>query len=417
MIRQAIVYLATGRDAPAALPDVAGLPVAVRVVVAAVRAGVERVFVPDSWRGTGLERALDRRPTARAAVVWLEGGEPAPAGPALLLPATVLVGAPSLAVIRAAAPPAVLVESESLGAPVVAADASLLGPLWPLAARGRPLGDAVAHEVGARVAARVRGEGWAVRVTDAASAARAAARLEMGLGSPSDTRLDRALNRRLSRPLTRWAIAAGIGPNPVSVASLGVGLAAAACVTSATATGALAGLLLYVTSVVLDHVDGEVARLGLLESRLGEWLDVAVDTVVHTLLVVAMGFAAQQAAGGHAAVLGLVAAAGVGSSAAVTKSAAQDGTGRGIGALLDALGGRDGFYVMLLLFTAGLLFLPALLPALMVLVAVGSHAYWLGRGLYRLARRLRLATPARPGTVGPAPEGGASADPAPNRLR
>src|SRR5688572_31579156 len=48
-------------------------------------------------------------------------------------------------------------------------------------------------------------------------------------GSAIDTRLDRALHRRLSRPVTRAAIALGITPNQISVTSLLVGLAAACC--------------------------------------------------------------------------------------------------------------------------------------------------------------------------------------------
>jgi len=59
-------------------------------------------------------------------------------------------------------------------------------------------------------------------------------------------------------------------------------------------------------------------------------------------------------------------------------------TAGGVGGLLDALGNRDGFYAMLLIFIAALTFAPALLPILMIIVAAGSHAYWLTRLAYRL---------------------------------
>jgi uncharacterized membrane protein YesL len=38
-------------------------------------------------------------------------------------------------------------------------------------------------------------------------------------------------------------------------------------------------------------------------------------------------------------------------------------------------------------FIVGLAFLPQVLPALMILVAAGCHAFWLSHLLYRLTRR------------------------------
>jgi hypothetical protein len=47
--------------------------------------------------------------------------------------------------------------------------------------------------------------------------------------------------------------------------------------------------------------------------------------------------------------------------------------------LLDALTSRDGFYAMLIVFIMVRGLAPAGLPALMLLVAVGTHAYWMAR--------------------------------------
>jgi hypothetical protein len=58
-----------------------------------------------------------------------------------------------------------------------------------------------------------------------------------------------------------------------------------------------------------------------------------------------------------------------------------------VGGLLDALSNRDGFYAMLGLFVAGLVAWPPALPALMLVVAAGSHAFWLGRLACTLAGR------------------------------
>jgi phosphatidylglycerophosphate synthase len=180
----------------------------------------------------------------------------------------------------------------------------------------------------------------------------------------------------------------GLAPNPITVASGVVGLMAAAAFAGGGAAGAVAGLVLYLAAVVLDHTDGEVARLTLTESAVGEWLDVVVDTVVHAALVLALGVAAARVAGAGAAA-GVAAAAGVVASATVEKlwpPPPPSAAGRG---LLDRLSSRDGFYAMLLLFIALRLAAPAWLPALLAVVAAGTHAYWVARALSRLRKTWR----------------------------
>jgi phosphatidylglycerophosphate synthase len=194
------------------------------------------------------------------------------------------------------------------------------------------------------------------------------------------------VHRRLSRPLTRAAVALGIGPNPISVASGVLGLAAAAAFAGGGAGAAVAGLALYLTAVVLDHSDGEVARLTLTESAVGEWLDIAVDTVVHAALVLALGVAAARLTGDGLAA-GIAAAAGVVISAAVGKLWPPATAPRRD--LLDRLSSRDGFYAMLLLFLALRLGAPGWLPALLGVVAAGTHAYWVARALSLLKKTWR----------------------------
>lgn len=147
---------------------------------------------------------------------------------------------------------------------------------------------------------------------------------------------------------------------------------------------------------MLDHSDGEVARLTHGESRLGEWLDVIVDTLVHGLLVLAMGMTAQRATGRAGVVLGVLAMLGVVVSAMIAKTSARS-TGGGVRGFLDALGSRDGFYAMLIVFILCLTFAPSVLPLLMLIVTAGSHAYWLARLAYTLfAVPLRVNTARKP---------------------
>jgi len=181
-------------------------------------------------------------------------------------------------------------------APVVLADASLLTAVEECLTASLPAGEALLRVLDARDAVAVRG-GWCLRAASPAARADAEQRLYADLGSPIDTRLDRMVHRPLSRHLTRIAVALGLSPNAISLANLALGLFGASCLAMATVGTTLIGIVIYFASAVLDHVDGEVARLTYAESRLGEWLDVAVDNVVHASIAIAMGLAAGRVAG------------------------------------------------------------------------------------------------------------------------
>ena len=128
-----------------------------------------------------------------------------------------------------------------------------------------------------------------------------------------------------------------------------------------------------------------MARLTLTESAVGEWLDIGVDTVVHVAVVIALG-ATSAALTGRGWRLGLLAAAGVILSAAVAKAWPGLAMPDRLGGFFTNLGSRDGFYAMLLGFLALVAYAPPLLPILMTVVAAGTHAYWVGRLVYRLFR-------------------------------
>lgn len=384
MIGQAALYLATPDDAAVASLTVAGRPVAFRTVLSAVRAGARRIGLPAALRGTALEHAVAASPLARRTVIWLDADTLADE-PTLLLPATALVPASALGRLLEAGPGAVLAESRDDGAPAMVAGAALLAATGRALAAGAPLADRLQREVKNGSARVVVAGAWYVRVRGRRTVAEAEQNLYGTLASPIDTAIDRVVHRRLSRPLSRRAVAWGRTPNQITLASLAVGLAAVACFWSASPASALLGLALYVGAVVLDHVDGEVARLTLAETATGEWLDVAADTLVHALLVAAMGATAQTAAGAGAG-LGVLAALGVVVSATVAKAWPGWTRQGGVERVLDGLGARDGFYAMLVAFIAVLAVRPALLPGLMLVVAAGANLYWVARLGWRLAR-------------------------------
>ena len=386
MTTQAALYVASADDVHGARLRVAGRPVAFRTLLAAVRAGAQRVGVPTALRSPDFEAALATSPRARAALVWLDAPDALPSAPTLLLPAAALVPAGALARLLAAAPGAVLAESLTTDAPVVVADVELLEHVRGPLVAGALLGDSLVHILKEREVEPVTaGESWYVRVRGPRTAAEAERRLYGDLGSPIDTRLDVMLHRRLSRPVSRTAVALGIGPNLITIASGLVGLVAAATFALSTPIALVLGLLVYVVAVVLDHADGEVARLTLTESAFGEWLDAVVDTIVHTTLALALGYAASHLAGSGLAA-GVVAALGILVGGIIGKiwPPAPASASRN---LLDRLTSRDGFYAMLTLFVLLGVLRPALLPSLMLIVAAGTHIYWISRTLVLVARK------------------------------
>jgi hypothetical protein len=85
--------------------------------------------------------------------------------------------------------------------------------------------------------------------------------------------------RRLSKPVTAAALRLGLSPNQVSLLSLAVGLAAAALFWVASGWAVALGAVLLQVSIVVDCVDGEVARYTRRFSDLGAWLDASTDRV------------------------------------------------------------------------------------------------------------------------------------------
>ena len=379
----AVIYLASPADLDAAQLTVAGRPVVFRAIAGAVRAGASRVFVPARLEEL-LASALPSAPRVARAVEWLTAATPSPAA-ALLVPATAVVGAGAIATMLTTPPPTVHDGSRKAGVPLVVASAAVLGSLWRGLASGAPVGVMLDKELANPSMETVRESSPVHAVRDARSAQAGERQLYATLGSAIDTRFDTVFHRRFSRVISRSAVALGVTANPITVSSLLVGLLAAWAFWRATPGEALVGLILYAIAVILDHADGEVARLTLTESALGEWLDIAADTIIHVAVVLALGVTSGAVTGAGTA-LGVVAAVGVIASAGVAKEWPGLAMPDRVGTVIAGLGSRDGFYLMLLAFIAARALWPAALPWLMVMVAGGSHAYWVGRAVYRLTR-------------------------------
>jgi phosphatidylglycerophosphate synthase len=95
--------------------------------------------------------------------------------------------------------------------------------------------------------------------------------------------------RPVSRVLARGFLSTTISPNQVTMLALACGLAAAALLVRGGAIGAAVAGGLLILGVLLDNVDGDLARLRLQFSRFGEWLDSIGDEVVTLSVTAAMG--------------------------------------------------------------------------------------------------------------------------------
>jgi Family of unknown function (DUF5941)/CDP-alcohol phosphatidyltransferase len=85
--------------------------------------------------------------------------------------------------------------------------------------------------------------------------------------------------RRISRHLTALALRFRLRPNTITAWSLVIGLAAAALFAAGAQSAVVAGAVLLQISLVLDCVDGEVARYTRQFTSFGAWLDAVTDRV------------------------------------------------------------------------------------------------------------------------------------------
>jgi phosphatidylglycerophosphate synthase len=354
---------------------VAGRPLVLRALVGAARAGAAPLLLPAALRTAALEAWIARTPALRGRVQWLAGDRPPAPGRWLLLPATApvepgalrpLLDAPGAALVLAGTP--------AVGAPILVAPAEWLQELWPALAAGAPLGARLA--AASRALPELEPAGPVEAVADEAGRRRAEAWLYATLCGGEDSTLDRRFHRRLSLPLTRALVRTALSPNQVSLASLAVGLGAIWAAWHATPASAALAVALYALATVIDHSDGELARLTFQESPLGAQLDWVIDTVIHAGLVLAIGVTA---GGGLGAGLGAAAALGVTMSAVLARSLPdwEKAHSASPDRVLKDMGNRDLFYAVLVGFATLRWAWPGALPALVLVVALGSQSYWL----------------------------------------
>jgi phosphatidylglycerophosphate synthase len=128
----------------------------------------------------------------------------------------------------------------------------------------------------------VEPESWH-RVITAEDRISAERKLDRWLVKPTDGIFAR-INRKISIPISRQIIRLPITPNLVSLFTLGVGLVAGVFFARGGYWSMLTGAVLSVWASILDGCDGEVARLRLMETDFGCWLETVCDWLYYLFI-------------------------------------------------------------------------------------------------------------------------------------
>jgi len=118
----------------------------------------------------------------------------------------------------------------------------------------------------------------------------------------------RHVDRHFSPCISRKLARTGVTPNQITLSNVAIGFAGAFLLSRGSYWSQLVGSLFFLFCVVLDGVDGEVARLKLQESVFGHYLDIITDNVVHVAIFVgiAVGLRYQTGDRGYLYALGFL---------------------------------------------------------------------------------------------------------------
>jgi len=337
--------------------SVAGLSVLDRLVVALHRAGCAPITIVGSPEPRSLERsrALDIATTIASEPPELDGQR-------LVANSNVLV---TVGDVQALLAQALLARGGRL--------ASRQGELLPIGVAVDALEAGASPNDMLRSAPAVPARSVAVLVDSSQQAREAERDLWASLESTLDGFVDKYFNRPLARPMSKVLVHTPVTPNQVSVVSLTLGFVAVAVFCRGTYLDFVVGAAIFQVSTILDCLDGDLARAVFKESRLGKWLDIIGDQVVHAALFVGIAYGVHRA-GSDAPVLllGASAAIGVALSFALVLRIRLRTTGQNgrLSRLIDATTNRD-FSVAVIGFAV-----IGRMDLLVWAAGIGVHFFW-----------------------------------------
>jgi phosphatidylglycerophosphate synthase len=329
-----------GAAAPPPETMIAGLPLLRRIVLAAARAGFQRVLVhpracpePRLLEGTG------------ASMLRADSVTGAP-GRLVLLPGNVLPQARWLRLLREMPlDPGTPAVDPSGTATVEGAEGGVL-----LRSAGDGALDLIA-ELGRRPRVVSAGDPAGRFPLVGADGTKAAeAWLLQSLIKDTEGFMSRHVERRISLAITRRLVATSITPNAMTLVSLAVGLLGAPFFLSADPLLQVTGSLLFLTHSILDGCDGELARLKFLESPGGARLDFWGDNLVHVAVFASMAIGWSMATDATwPLLLGALAVTGTAAAAVLVSRRSAAAPTASTARLAEAVANRDFIYLVVLL--------------------------------------------------------------------
>ncbi len=103
-----------------------------------------------------------------------------------------------------------------------------------------------------------------------------------------DAPMARWVDRRISWRISYWLAQTRVTPNMVTVANTAFGLVCAWMFSVPNYWMRLFAAVFFLISITIDGVDGELARLKMVESEFGGTLDVATDNIVHVAVFIGL---------------------------------------------------------------------------------------------------------------------------------
>jgi phosphatidylglycerophosphate synthase len=113
----------------------------------------------------------------------------------------------------------------------------------------------------------------------------------------------RHFDRKISGAISRQLLKTPITPNQITVLVTGLGLYAGWLMSRAGDTAKVEGSLLFLLTSILDGCDGEVARAKKMISKIGGWLDLWGDNVVHVAVFYGLGLGLSKDTGSRVYIL------------------------------------------------------------------------------------------------------------------
>ena len=111
--------------------------------------------------------------------------------------------------------------------------------------------------------------------------------------------LDHHVTRRFSILLTRLLVPTPLTPNQLTIVSFVTGLASLYVFSLPGYWSKIWGALILEVATIIDHTDGEIARLKFQTSPFGAKLDMWLDQVIYTFLMLAVGIGVARDQGGN----------------------------------------------------------------------------------------------------------------------